>query len=378
MLFSILSLLPLTYGCVTQPATPSAFSTFTDNTVFLPSDDYTSWRTIYGRSLQLHDGSLIMTWEDYPPEPPLVSFPIYRSTNGGATWASHSEVHDTANGWGMRYQPFLYTLPEAMGGYPAGTVLIAGVSTPANLSEAYIELYASTDQAVSWKFVSHIAYGAGPETVTNGNKAIWEPFFVYYGGELVCFFSDQRDSAHAQKLSRTSTSDLRTWSNSVDVVSYSAYNDRPGMATVAHIKTTDQYILTYEYCGSENCAAYYRLAASPLDFHSATGTRIVSNDTSKTVPVGSPYVLWTQADNSGKGMVIMNAASQGDLFVNDDAASPNGWRMVDVKQWGAYSRQLQVIDDNGKSRLFIANGGNMVTPSTCNWVACGVIDLDSI
>ncbi|OJJ45210.1 hypothetical protein ASPZODRAFT_69460 [Penicilliopsis zonata CBS 506.65] len=362
-------------GCVTQPPTPDPFTTFTNNTVFVPDADYTSWRTIYGRSLQLADGSLLMTWEDYPPEPPLDAFPIYRSTDGGATWGSYSSVVDTVNGWGMRYQPFLYTLPVSMGDYPAGTILAAGVSTPANLSGAYIDLYASTDQAVTWAFVAHIAYGAGPETVTNGNQAIWEPFLLHYDGQLVCFFSDQRDPLHAQKLSRLSSSNLTSWpTDSTDVVAYSTYTDRPGMATIAHIQSKNDYILTYEYCGSADCTAYYRVASSPLEFDSATGNAVVSNDSSHSSPVGSPYVIWTNA--TGTDMVIMNGASQSALFVNDDSVGVDGWRMVEVGQWASYSRQLRVIDDNGVQRLFIANGGNMVTLSTCNWVACGVVDLD--
>jgi hypothetical protein len=50
-----------------------------------------------------------------------------------------------------------------MGGYPAGTILLAGNSIPADLSKTQLDLYASTDNGVTWKFVSHIA---------NGGKAV--------------------------------------------------------------------------------------------------------------------------------------------------------------------------------------------------------------
>jgi hypothetical protein len=131
---------------------------FTNETVFTTPSDYTSWKTIYGRSVQLTDGSLLVTWEDYPPEA-VTPFPLYRSTDGGLTWSNYSQVLDQVNKWGMRYQPNLYVLPEAFGGYAAGTVLCVGVSAPYTLAEEYIDVYASTDLGLTWKFLSHIAYG---------------------------------------------------------------------------------------------------------------------------------------------------------------------------------------------------------------------------
>ncbi|KAJ5701375.1 hypothetical protein N7488_008923 [Penicillium malachiteum] len=321
-----------------------------------------------------------MTWGNYPPEPPLVYFPIYRSVGGGATWSEYSRVEDTQNDWGLRFQPFFYQLQKSWGLYAAGTILAAGVSTPANLSGAYIELYASTDLAKTWTFVNHIAYGEGSELVTDGDKAIWEPFLVEYGENFICFFSDQRDPANAQKLVAVTTSDLVNWSDDFDVVAYSDYSDRPGMAVVAHIQSTDQCILTYEYCGSGNCQAYYRVSSSPLTFNATDRLPIVSNNSSKTAPVGSPYVIWTPRPDStdGSGMVIMNAASNSEVFVNDDSAGQNGWKMVDVNQWSAYSRSLRIINDADEKRLFLGAGGNMVSDTSCNWVSCDVVNLSDL
>lgn len=355
---------------------PAPFSDFTDNAVFYPGSDYTSWRTIYARSLQLSDGSLLMTWENYPPEPPAANFPIYKSTDGGATWSNFSSVHDQVNGWGLRYQPHFYTLPQAIGAYPAGTIIISGASVPSDLSKAYIDVYTSKDNAATWSFASHIAYGAGPETVQNGNKAVWEPFFITYNNQLVCFYSDQRDSAHAQKLVYTTTSDLKTWSQPVDAVADSNYNARPGMATVAYIQSTKQYIMTYENCGPGNCAVTYKVSSSPLKFGSVSGTTLVSNDSSATTPVGSPYVIWTPHPNrsDGSGLIIANGNSQEAVFVNEDSAKPNGWKKVDVGQWSAYSRSLRIINVQGKNKLLLSNGGNMGNGAN-NWVACGVVEI---
>lgn len=149
-----------------RAAAPQPWTNFNDNGVFYPLEDATSWRTLYGRTVQLPDQSLLLSWEDYDPNAKLTYFPIYKSTDGGASFKAFSRVDDQVNGWGNWYQPFLYELPVAFGGYPEGTILLAGVSTPRNLSQAYIDLYASTNQGQDWKFVSHIVYGPGPETVT--------------------------------------------------------------------------------------------------------------------------------------------------------------------------------------------------------------------
>lgn len=389
-MFSIISILPtvvLTWASIASlasgvpfenlaPRSPEPYSDFNNNVVFKPAADYTSWKTIYPRSLQLSDGTLLLSWEDYPPEPPLAHFPIWKSVDGGATWSDFVNVTDQANGWGLRYQPLLYLLPQDFGGYGAGTILLAGMSLPADLSEAWLDLYASTDSGSSWEFVSHVVYAPGPETVTNGNQAVWEPFLLMYDNQLIVYYSDQRDPAHAQKLSHVVTSDLKTWSDSIDDVADETYGTRPGMATVAHIETTGRYIMTYEYCVSgSGCGAHYKVADSPLEFGSAENTIILADNIS---PGGSPYVIWTEdPSGTGSGIIIMNGASREEVFVNSDAADVDAWEMVNVGQWAAYSRCLEIIDDNGASKLMLSNAGNMVADAD-NYVVVGVVDVPSL
>jgi hypothetical protein len=154
---------------------------------------------LYARTVELEDGVLLATWENYSPEPPLVYFPIFRSTDGGETWKEISKVTDQVNGWGLRYQPFLYEMPVSVGKYPAGTILCAGNSIPTDLNYTRIDVYASLDKGYSWEFVSHVASG-GAAIPNNGIPAIWEPFLMVYDGQIVIYYSDQRDPAHGQKL----------------------------------------------------------------------------------------------------------------------------------------------------------------------------------
>jgi hypothetical protein len=169
--FLLTSLLPTaaSANAITKRAT-APFTDFNNNILFYPASNAVHWKTLYARSLQLPDESLLMTWENYPKEPPLVNHPIYRSVDGGATWSNYSSLKDQVNGWGMRFQPFLYPLRYHFGGFAPGTILAAGVSAPFSLvGGVYIDLYASTDQAKTWTFLSHVAYGTGPETITDGN-----------------------------------------------------------------------------------------------------------------------------------------------------------------------------------------------------------------
>ena len=89
----------------------------------------------------------------------MVYFPIYRSVDKGQTWAAFSNVTDQVNGWGLRYQPFLYVLPQAIGNLPKGTILCAGNSIPTDLSKTKIDIYASKDSGLTWSFVSSVASG---------------------------------------------------------------------------------------------------------------------------------------------------------------------------------------------------------------------------
>lgn len=150
-----------------------------DEVIYTPPSDYDTPRVLYARTAELTHagGALLATWENYSPEPPLVYFPVYRSDDHGLTWAHVSNVTDQANGWGLRYQPFLYELPGDFAGYAAGTVLLAGNSIPADLSSTQIDLYASTDGGYSWEFVSHVAAGGEAEP-DNGLTPVWEPFIL--------------------------------------------------------------------------------------------------------------------------------------------------------------------------------------------------------
>lgn len=113
-----------------------------------------------------------------------------------------------------------------------------------------------------------------------------------YNNSLVCYYSDQRDPAHGQKLVHQVTTDLVHWGSIVNDVAYSNYTFRPGMTTVVQL-ANGSYIMTYEFYGAVEAdfAVYYRINDNPLDFNNSPGQALISID--GTVPVSSPYVVWT-------------------------------------------------------------------------------------
>lgn len=130
MYFKVSAILSILLEAVLAAPGLKPFSTFSDVTIFAPPANYTDPEVLYARTVELENGVLLATWENYSPEPPLVYAPIFKSVDGGETWKEIAKVQDQVNGWGLRYQPFLYELPESIGEFEAGTVLLATNSIP--------------------------------------------------------------------------------------------------------------------------------------------------------------------------------------------------------------------------------------------------------
>jgi hypothetical protein len=368
----VFSVLPLV-SALPQSKAPETFSR---RVIFTPPSNYTDPRTLYARSAQFDDGTLLATWENYSPEPPKVYFPIYESKDGGYTWKELSRVQDTVNGWGLRYQPFLYILQKDIADYKKGTVLLAGSSIPTDLSQTQLDLYASTDKGKSWNFVSHMASG-GRAVPDNGLTPVWEPFLMQYKDTLIHYYSDQRDNTtHGQKMVHQTTKDLKTWGPVVDDVAYPTYTDRPGMPTVA-LLPNGKYIMTYEYGGgpaittSYQFPVYFKMVSDPEKFGAATGFSLQSND--GVIPTGSPYVVWSPVGGKN-GTIIVSASSSSDVYINK-ALGEGPWTSVATPEKAAYTRHLRVLKD--KKKLLIMGGG-VLPPSTTNVVEVSVMDISKL
>lgn len=364
--------------------------TFSNRTIYTPGDNFTDPGVLYARTALLEDGALLATFEHYTPEPPLVSFPIYRSEDNGQSWELISQVEDQVNGWGLRYQPQLFQLPTPIGEFPAGTVICAGNSIPTDLNGTQIDVYASLDDGYTWEFLSHVATG-GEALPNNGLTPVWEPFLLTHEDQLILYYADQRNPNHGQIMSHQVTSDLLTWEDPVVDVSYEDYYARPGMPSVA-LLPNGQYIFAYEYGGGPlgldgdgdsdhddgdgnddyHFPVFYRLSEDPLDFDSSPGIPVTADD-GVTIPTSSPYVTWSPVGNPENGTIILSSNSHSDVFVNQALGAIDGWRRIPTGEDTSYTRHLRVLSD--PSYLLIMGAG-VLPPSDSNTVHLGVMNLE--
>ncbi|WP_405820509.1 RICIN domain-containing protein [Streptomyces sp. NBC_01390] len=341
-------------------------------TMYTPPSGAPSPGSLYPRAMRMqHNGSangtILATFEQYTTGTPVL--PIYRSTDNGNSWSKISEVADTQNGWGMRWEPELFELPAAVGDFPAGTILAAGASVPSDRSAIKIDVYASTDRGQTWTFAGNIATG-GPAFDANGNTPVWEPFFLYANGKLIVYYSDQRDPAHGQKVVHQVTTDLHTWGPVVDDVAMPTYSQRPGMPTVAKLPNGN-YVMTYEYGGSPsgNFAVYYKISADPEAFNSVTGIPLQATD--GTIPTSTPYITWLPTGGPN-GTLVVSAYSTSDLFLNTQNGAANTWTRISSNVAGGYSRGMVPLSD-GHSLLVLSGGSG--GPNLSNPVTYSTIDL---
>lgn len=325
-------------------------------TIFTPtaSAGFVDPGVMYARPITLHyngtaNGTMLTTFETYTNGTPY--FPVYKSTNGGSTWSYLSQVDDTVNDYGMRWNPDIYELPAALGNLPAGTLIEAGLSVPSDLASTTILLFDSTNQGASWSYLSTVAVG-GEAIASDPYTPVWEPFLLMYDGSLIVYYSDQReDSTHSQLLDHQTSTNGTTWSSVADDVVYPAQAARPGMATVAEIGG-GQWIMTYEYCGlvSTGCPAYYKIASSPLDFGAATGKPITLNDGSSFAD--QPYVTWTPSGGAD-GTIVVSCGGQTALAVSTNDGTT--WKSEASNAPGGYSRSLMVMPD-GNTVMTLTGG----------------------
>ncbi|EPS44297.1 hypothetical protein H072_1697 [Dactylellina haptotyla CBS 200.50] len=227
-------------------------------------------------------------------------------------------------------------------------------SIPTDLSKSKIDIYASTDNGKTWKYVSNVAIG-GVAIPNNGLTQIWEPFLMYNprNRKLVCYYSDQRaNTTHGQNLVHQSTADLKKWGPIIDDVAYPISTDRPGMPTTAKLPNGD-YIYAYKYGGGPGFSTYqfpvyYRLSKGPEAFSPTPGIQLNTPD--GVVQNGSPYVVWT----------------------------PYGiretWDAM-VSHCNPRDKELYQKSDGSGGKWILIAGAGKLPPSTNNDVTISVIDL---
>lgn len=323
-----------------------------------PPEDAPGAGAMYPRVERLErddeDGDVLLaTFEHYASadDPDGPYFQVYRSTDGGETWSEFSEIHDTQNGWGLRYQPVLFELPEAVGPWAAGTVLAAGNSLPEDRSQTSIDVYASEDAGRTWSYVSTVAEG-GRAVPGAGETPVWEPeFAVDADGNLVCYFADERhrEDGYDQLVGhRVSRDGGRTWEPEVFDVAIPDGEERPGMPVVTRLPD-GRYVMVYEIVGpTHGGGVYLKISADGTDWGDpeAVGHPVRTDDGRQLT--NGPYVTWTPA-GAEDGTLLVSGKTLRDA---DGEQAPGSGRTLlattdfaDFEDWEAVSAPLWFEDE---------------------------------
>lgn len=393
---------------------------------------------VYPKSAQLPGGRLVASFEKSTVVPKSGSadgqtLPVYKSDDQGTSWQPLSEVKAPAylstdpkyakytSNW---TNPYLYVLPQSVGGLKAGTLLLASVVsgddyyykehkaadpnwTPSNdgdRSDLAIALYASTDEGSSWKVVNVVATGgwqggsagAVGQNVAAANTSrqvdpLWEPYLMVYKGKLVCYYSDENDytgfdpvtgvpkkdpandtatDSHGQILvHRTWDGRSADWSDPVVDVSGSVQDMGGGKSEIGGgrpgmtnvVATSDgRWILTFEYWGG-GANTRYVIADDPLKFFRGT---------QNGMSVGSlPVVAGSRPLAGGgspvlirlpDGRLVYNASNSGDVWVNESGRSDGVWTEYQTTSPAGYSRNLQYVDGTGRIAILNNQGTSTI------------------
>ena len=338
--------------------------------VYIPENDYTGRnQCLSPRVVEGLDGTLYATFENGIPseiEEGEYSFPVYESKDKGDTWkrvgeilnddtvhpdsyykitkytdvGAPSEAVEVQQGeegairhpWSLQCCPQLYVLPEDQGELKKGTLVCAGVAVPleegaekvsdagyGGLWESSLDFYYSTDGGRSWIFKSIIAEGGENGRNIMGYDPVWEPFFLYHEKNLICYYSDETDPQHAQKLVYKITTDGgATWGEPVDIVSINNRGARPGMPIVTELENGN-WMMVYETVGMTNpIKSGVKIAKDPYNWNpSEPGPTLPGI---RNVYGGSPYVF-TLKD----GRVVAGTGSLSEVFVNTENDGTGEW-----------------------------------------------------
>lgn len=205
---------------------------------------------------------------------------------------------------------------------------------------------------------------------------MWEPHIQTYDGEIVFYYSDQREpegqnNTLGQKMVHQTSSDLINWGPVVDDIRYDNNDWRPGMPIVSKLPDGN-WIMTYEFYGAVEAsfAVYYRISNSPLTFDAQQGIPLLPAD--GTIPVGSPYNVWTPAGGEN-GTIVVSDGTHTPLYINKALGDPDAWTTLETPAGTSYTRSLLVLP-NDPSKIMIVAGG--VLGGEDNSVLVTIIDVD--
>lgn len=405
-------------AAVVAPGAASAVTTGNGALVYAPAagssfnpEGGTPAGTTYAKVIVLkHSGSSngtqVVTFDQLVLQNGVQVYPIYRSTDDGASWTHVTDVNPSATFPTLTRtaQPFLFEVTQTTGNLTAGTILLAGMIMPEDRSSSRLVLYKSTNQGTIWSYVSTIDTG-GPAVYdpspTSTTTTVWEPSLaIDANGGLVAYFSDERQKANGvlQAVSyRRSTDGGQTWGSLVNVSAPTNSSDRPGMITVTKLPD-GRYLATFEVVNrpsqSQNTApVYYKTSSDGLSWGSTTSIGSPIQLADGRGIGSSPFVTWVPSGGP-EGMVVVaskwsldssgNIDGGQNLYVNYNLGE-GAWERLPMAvtydatdtQGGNFSGFAQGVDVSVDGRTLYQATNVENTATQLNDVRVGSIPLDA-
>ena len=287
---------------------------------------------------------------------------VMESSDGGLTWKMIARPQETINPTftaedGTEYaiqgisMAHIYELPAQVGDMPAGTLLYSGTSVHYDCY-SQVAIWRSFDCGYTWEEFTVIATGGG------SREGVWEPFTWYEesDGYLYCFYSDDSDPLHDQKLVFKRSKDGVNWSDEVGVCVFNAKKARPGMIIMTEMGS-GEYFMVYEYFGGQEGKIYYKITDDITDWNPTSPGTLLKAPDGYTF-IGGPSCIWTEVGGE-KGTLIVSGKTDTDggerhlLFVSFDYG--RSWTTMENPL--PYDRTLDVKETNrvGHSASFIVS-----------------------
>ncbi len=331
-----------------------------------------------------HNGTLLATLESGDE-----GYRIMKSTDDGKTWEKISSARDYLNrGYVTTWMPFLYELPVDIGNYKAGTIILAATSrnrSGEDFEISTITLYASTNLGKSWKAFCNV------DTAGGLSWGVWEPFLIYDEGtkRLYCFYSDDSDPNHDQKLVYKYTTDLKNWSELKECVACADPALRPGMISIAKMNN-GEYAMAFEMVGLAGAPIYLKKTKDLDDWGDISdyGTPVKTSD---GVTFGSaPWCAWTPVggecgtlivvgkhpiphEDTGKGAAMLLSFDYGKTYIAID--NPIPYEIYSDSRCG-YSPHLSFSEDG--STLYYMNNPDFGVKYSCEYIELVKIKITEI
>lgn len=292
---------------------PVRFSVERQSEIFAPEGDAVcEYPTVIRLAHQKNgadNGTLLAAFEQWG-----TTYPVFESRDDGQTWQKLGHVTDDYNGYYNEWMPFLYELPADIGEFEEGTVILAATSiTGEGVTDSTITLYASTDLGRTFRAFGNVDKAGGTDW------GVWEPYLIYEEetGRLFCFYSDDSDPAHSQKLVYKYSTDLVHWSDKFECVACADPALRPGMPSVVKMGN-GEYYMVYEMGGVGSYTIFCKRSATLDDWGDAADYGTVVSAAGKTLG-SSPYVAWSPVGGDcGTLIVTANHMAKGGSATGSD------------------------------------------------------------